>query len=80
MNAESLALEVIGQDWSGEVASLFLEEWELAREALSCHMALDLLCQEMKKRARKAHCHSVRKPLSPWKGCDCEERSVLREL
>ena len=62
------------------MASLFLEEWELAREALSCHMALDLLCQEMKKRARKAHCHSVRKPLSPWKGCDCEERSVLREL
>ena len=35
-NAESLALEVIGQDWSGEVASLFLEEWELARVALSC--------------------------------------------
>ena len=29
-------------------ASLFLEDWELARVALSCHMALDLLCQEMR--------------------------------
>ena len=27
--------------------SLFLKDWELARVALSCHMALDMLCQEM---------------------------------
>ena len=38
-------VEVIGQDWSSEVAFLF-EDWELALAALSCHMALDLLCQE----------------------------------
>ena len=27
--------------------SLFLQDWELAKVALSCHMALDMLCQEM---------------------------------
>ena len=39
-NVESLALNAMGQDQ-------LLEDWELARVALSCHMALDLLCQEM---------------------------------
>ena len=48
-NVESLALEVIGQNWSGEMVSLFLEDWELARVALSCHLAPDLLCQEMQE-------------------------------
>ena len=43
---ERRAIEVIGQDWSSEVA-LFLEGWELGRVALSCHMAMNLLCQEM---------------------------------
>ena len=27
---------------------LFLEDWGLARVALSCHMTMDLLCQEMR--------------------------------
>ena len=44
---DSLALDVLGQHWPGEKVSLFLEDWKLARVALSCHMALDLLCQEM---------------------------------
>ena len=43
----------------GEVVSLFLEDWELARVALSCHVALDMLCQEM-----HTACHSKRKPFS----------------
>ena len=37
-----LGCEVIGQDWSSEVAALFLEDWELGRVALSCHRAMDL--------------------------------------
>ena len=37
--------EVVGQDWSGWL--VHLEDWELAREAVSCHLVLDLLCQEM---------------------------------
>ena len=41
------ALNAVGQDRSGEKISLFLEDWELARVALGCHIALDLLCQEV---------------------------------
>ena len=46
-NIECQAIEVLGQDWSSEVVALFLEDWELGRVALSCYMAMDLLCQEM---------------------------------
>ena len=41
------ALHVIGLYGPGGKVSLFLKDWELARVALSCHMALDMLCQEM---------------------------------
>ena len=41
-NNECRATEVIGQDWSREVVALFLEDWELGRVALSCHMNMDL--------------------------------------
>ena len=41
------ALHVIGSCGPGEKISLFLKDWELAKVALSCHMALDMLCQEM---------------------------------
>ena len=27
--------------------SVFVEDWELVRVALSCHIAMDMLCQEM---------------------------------
>ena len=47
-NNECRAIEVTGQDWSSDVVTLFLEDWELGRVALSCHMARDLLCQEMR--------------------------------
>ena len=30
------------------MVALFLEDWGLARVALSCHMTMDLLCQEMR--------------------------------
>ena len=45
-NNECRAIEVIGQDWSSDVVALFLEDWELGRVALSCHMTMDLLCQD----------------------------------
>ena len=47
-NNQCRAIEVVGQDWSSEVVALFLEDWELGRVALSCHMTVDLLCQEMR--------------------------------
>ena len=41
------ALHVIGLYGPGDKISLFLQDWELAKVACSCHMALDMLGQEM---------------------------------
>ena len=41
------ALHVIGLHGPGDKISLHLKDWELAQVALSCRMALDMLCQEM---------------------------------
>ena len=41
------ALHVIGLYGLGDKISLFFLDWELAKVALRCHMALDMLCQEM---------------------------------
>ena len=41
------ALRVVWLCGLGDTISLFLKDWELAKVALSCHMALDMLCQEM---------------------------------
>ena len=43
------AIEVIGQDWLSEVVAIFLEDWELWRVALSCHITMDFLCQETRE-------------------------------
>ena len=43
----NLFQEVVGQSLSGMLVEGFLEEEELARGALSCHLPLDFLCQEM---------------------------------
>ena len=40
---------------------------------------LTICARKCKKRARRAHCHSERKSLSPWKGSDSEERSAVGE-
>ena len=41
------ALHVIGLHGPGGKISLFLKDWELAKVAFSCHMALDMMCQEV---------------------------------
>ena len=41
------ALHVIGMYGPGDKVSLFLKDWELARVTFSCHIALDMLCQEL---------------------------------
>ena len=43
------ALHVVGLHGPGGKISLFLQDWELAKVALSCHMALDMLCQEVRE-------------------------------
>ena len=40
------ALFVIGLHGSGDTLALFLQDWEVAKVALSCHIDLDMLCQE----------------------------------
>ena len=47
-NVGNLAIEVVGQNCSSEALSLFLENWEVGRVALSCHLSMDLVCQEMR--------------------------------
>ena len=41
------ALHVIGLYGPGDKISHFLQYWELGKVAWSCHMALDMLCQEL---------------------------------
>ena len=46
--SEISLLESVGQNWSSEVISLFLEDWEVGRVALCCLLSMDLLCPEMR--------------------------------
>ena len=39
----------IGLYGPGDKISLFLQDWELAKLALSCHMGLNMLCQRMRE-------------------------------
>ena len=41
------ALHVVGLHGPGDKISLFLQDWEFAKVALSCHTALEMLCQEI---------------------------------
>ena len=45
-NVGNGALLVIGPHGSGDAIALFLQDWEVVEVALSCHIALDMLCQE----------------------------------
>ena len=78
-------MHVIGMYGPGDKISLFLQDWELAKVALGCLMALDMLCQELTgpwyrvRRCQSALCHSKKSLLSPWTGYDkigegCGER------
>ena len=48
-NVGNDALHVIGLHGPGDKISLSLKDWELAKATLSCHMALEMLCQEVRK-------------------------------
>ena len=60
----------------GDKISLFLQDWKLVRVALGCHMALDMVCQDLNGigsgsvAAKMALCHSKKNLLSPWTGFD----------
>ena len=46
-NVSNEALYVIGLHGSGDKISRYLQDWEVAKVALSCQKALDMLCQEL---------------------------------
>ena len=46
-NVGNGALFVIGLNGSGDVIAHVLQDWEVAKVALSCHIALDMLCEEL---------------------------------
>ena len=46
-NVSNEALYVIGWHGSGDQISGHLQDWEVAKVALSCHLALEVLCQEL---------------------------------
>ena len=52
-NVGNDALYVVGLHGSGDTIALFLQDWEVAKVALSCHIALDMLCQEMHEVERR---------------------------
>ena len=52
-NVGNEALHVIGLHGPGDKISLFLQDWEVAKAALRCLMALDMLCQELHEVERR---------------------------
>ena len=52
-NVSNEALYVIGLHGSADKVSDYLQDWEVAKVALSCHIALDMLCQELYEVERK---------------------------
>ena len=75
-NVDNLAIEVVGQHWTSEVISPFLEDWEVRRVALCCHWSMDSLCQE-----RRDVCKESSESLdSPRSLCSEYQRSSVVEL
>ena len=51
-------LKLSGRNWSGEVVSFFLEDWEFEQVALSCHMTC--CARKWKERAAEGSSHRGR--------------------
>ena len=84
-NVRNLSLEVV-EGWSGWLVHLFLEDWELARVASSCHLAQIFGVRKCKTLGSHrvaaifvAHTCSIQTFLPSWKGCDSVERKVVEE-
>ena len=52
-NVGNDALFVIKVHGSGDTIALFFHDWEVAKLAVSCHIALDMLCQELREVERR---------------------------
>ena len=79
------ALHVIGLHGFGGKISLFLQNWELAKVAPNCHMALDVRCQEMHEACcgaadtERPFVTATEAFLCPSTGCDKKERDVRED-
>ena len=62
-NVGNEALCVIGLHGSGDNISLILQDWEVAKVALSCQKALETVCQELYEVERRRACRLSDKPL-----------------
>ena len=52
-NVSNEALYVIGLHGSGDKISRYIQDWAVAKVALSCHFAIDMLCQELHEVERR---------------------------
>ena len=85
-NVGNLPLEVVEHGWSGWLVHVLLEDWELARVAVSCHPASDL-CQEVQDAWKSSHRHPLCCPpvaafetlLPSWKGCSRMKSDEMRD-
>ena len=41
---DNFAIEVVGQNLVKSSDLFFLEDWKVGREALSCHLSMDIFC------------------------------------
>ena len=52
-NVSNEAQNVVGLHGSGDTVSRYLQDWEVAKVALSCLVAMDMLCQDQFERFRR---------------------------
>ena len=71
-NVSNEALYVIGLHGSGDKISLCLQDLEMAKVALSCHMALDMLCQEMHELEKRRGWFGFWRSMSAERQAPCE--------
>ena len=58
-SAWNLFVDVVASDSPGTLVDSFLEDEELARTALSCHLSLDFFCQEVHAAWQSKDCQKV---------------------
>ena len=71
-NVNNEALYVVGLHGSGDKIFLCLQDWEMAKVAPSCHVALEMLCQELYEVERRLGL--VIKRVSLLKGKEVNDR------
>ena len=69
------ALHVIELYGPGGQISLVLQDWGAGRK-WSCHMVLDMLCQELNGTCKRPFVMARKAFLLPWTGCDKKRKGM----